>query len=146
MSIFTNLHFAGFLLRFFAFAIDTIILCVALFMLQILIGIPLNFGMAGVTPLEPAIFGYNILAVVIVWLYYAFFESSKWQATLGKRFCKIRVTDYKGGRISFLRATGRYFAKYLSTLILFIGYIMIIFTEKKQGLHDMIAQTYVIRD
>ena len=57
----------------------------------------------------------------------------------------MKVTDLAGNRISFLRATGRYFAKIISALILFIGFIMVAFTEKKQGLHDMIAGTLVVR-
>lgn len=55
------------------------------------------------------------------------------------------VTDANGGRISFLRALGRYFAKILSGMILLIGYIMVGFTEKKQGLHDILASTLVVK-
>jgi uncharacterized RDD family membrane protein YckC len=57
----------------------------------------------------------------------------------------MKVTDLAGNRIFLLRATGRYFAKTISGLILFIGFIMVAFTEKKQGLHDMIAGTLVVR-
>jgi uncharacterized RDD family membrane protein YckC len=49
------------------------------------------------------------------------------------------VTDLEGNRITFGRATGRYFGKYLSSLILLIGFIMAAFTEKKQALHDIMA-------
>jgi uncharacterized RDD family membrane protein YckC len=56
----------------------------------------------------------------------------------------IKVTDLNGNRISFGRATGRYFAKILSGMILMIGYIMAGFTEKKQALHDMIASCLVV--
>ena len=72
-------------------------------------------------------------------------ESSSLQATLGKMIFGMKVTDLNGNRISFARATGRHFAKYLSSMILFIGYIMAGFTERKQALHDMIAGTLVIR-
>ena len=54
------------------------------------------------------------------------------------------VTDLDGRRISPLRAIGRYFAKILSGIILFIGYIMVAFTDRKQGLHDMICSTLVV--
>ncbi|PYV64750.1 MAG: RDD family protein, partial [Acidobacteria bacterium] len=57
----------------------------------------------------------------------------------------LKVTDLAGRRISFARASGRYFAKYLSSMTLLIGYIMAGFTERKQALHDMIAGTLVIR-
>jgi uncharacterized RDD family membrane protein YckC len=78
-------------------------------------------------------------------LYYALLESSTWQGTLGKRALGLEVTDLEGRRISFGRATGRFFAKIISALILWIGFIMAGFTEKKQALHDMIAGTLVIR-
>jgi uncharacterized RDD family membrane protein YckC len=55
------------------------------------------------------------------------------------------VTDIEGRRITFARATGRYFAKMVSSLTLCIGYIMVAFTERKQGLHDMMASTLVTR-
>jgi uncharacterized RDD family membrane protein YckC len=57
----------------------------------------------------------------------------------------IIVTDLEGRRIGFGRATGRYFAKILSALILGIGFLMVAFTQRKQGLHDMIAGTLVVR-
>jgi len=56
----------------------------------------------------------------------------------------IIVTDMEGRRISFGRATGRYFAKIISAIIIYIGFLMIAFTERKQGLHDMIADCLVV--
>jgi uncharacterized RDD family membrane protein YckC len=80
------------------------------------------------------------------WLYFAAMESSERQATIGKSVLSLRVTDYEGRRISFGRATGRFFAKIVSGMVpLLIGYIMAAFTEKKQALHDMIAGTLVLR-
>ena len=72
-------------------------------------------------------------------------EASSKQGTLGKMVLGIIVTDEAGNRISFGRATGRYFGKILSSLILLIGYIMIAFTKKKQGLHDLLASTLVVK-
>lgn len=86
-----------------------------------------------------------LLNIVGVWLYYALQESSERQATIGKRALNIYVTDMNGQRLSFGNATGRYFAKILSGLILGIGYMMAGFTEKKQALHDMVADTLVMR-
>ena len=71
-------------------------------------------------------------------------ESSAKQATLGKLALAIKVTDLNGNRISFGRASGRYFAKIISGLIFCIGYIIAGFTEKKQALHDMIANCLVV--
>ncbi|RAO76483.1 RDD family protein [Dyella jiangningensis] len=81
---------------------------------------------------------------VVTWLYFALCESSAWQGTLGKRALGIRVTDLTGARISFLRATGRYFGKLISAFILCFGFLMVAWTQRKQGLHDMLAQTLVL--
>ena len=70
-------------------------------------------------------------------------ESSSYQATIGKMICGLRVTDLNGNRISFERATGRYFAKFLSVMFFGFGFIMAGFTERKQGLHDLLAGTLV---
>ncbi len=56
----------------------------------------------------------------------------------------IRVTDMYGNRVSFWRATLRHFSKILSAMVYYLGYLMIGFTEKKQGLHDIIAGCLVI--
>ncbi len=86
----------------------------------------------------------TLLMIVIGILYFALCESSAWQGTLGKLALGIRVTDLQGRRISFPRALGRYLAKILSTLILLIGFLMVAWTRRKQGLHDMIAGTLVL--
>jgi uncharacterized RDD family membrane protein YckC len=70
--------------------------------------------------------------------------SSEWQATVGKRAMSIAVTGMDGGRISFARATGRHFAKWISACLLGVGFIMAAFTAKKQALHDLIAETLVV--
>ena len=91
-------------------------------------------------------FGHGLaLGFLAPWLYEAFMMSSEWQATAGKRVMSIVVTDLDGGRISFARATGRHFAKYLSAFLLGIGFVMAAFTSKKQALHDMIAETLVVK-
>ncbi|HRU62302.1 MAG TPA: RDD family protein, partial [Bacteroidia bacterium] len=56
----------------------------------------------------------------------------------------LRVTDLNGERITFLRATGRYFGKIISGMILYIGFIMAAFTEKRQALHDLMAECLVV--
>ncbi len=85
------------------------------------------------------------LLQLIVWLYFASFESSSWQATPGKKLLGLVVTDLEGKRISFVRATGRCFGKIISQFTLFIGYLMAGVTAKKQALHDMIAGCLVLR-
>jgi uncharacterized RDD family membrane protein YckC len=71
-------------------------------------------------------------------------ESSSRQATLGKMALGIVVTDMDGKRISFGRAVGRNLGKIISQIILFIGFLMVAFTQKKQGLHDIIANCLVV--
>jgi uncharacterized RDD family membrane protein YckC len=86
------------------------------------------------------------IVIVLPWLYFAKMESSAHQGTLGKIALGLIVADMAGRRITFGRATGRYFAKIITGLIpLGIGYIMAGFTEKKQALHDMIAACLVLR-
>jgi uncharacterized RDD family membrane protein YckC len=85
------------------------------------------------------------LAVGAGWLYSAGLESSKYQGTLGKMALGLKVTDLYGNRISFGRATGRHFAKIISGMILYVGFIMVGFTERKQGLHDMLVSTVVLK-
>jgi uncharacterized RDD family membrane protein YckC len=88
---------------------------------------------------------FGFLGITIVsWLYYALMESSSKRATLGKMAIGIEVTDMDGGRISFGRATGRFFAKYISGAILYIGYLMAAFTQQKQALHDILAGCLVV--
>jgi uncharacterized RDD family membrane protein YckC len=87
---------------------------------------------------------YGVILIVIPWLYYAGFESSKSQATPGKLLMRIVVTDLDGNKASFARVTLRHFAKIISTLIIFLGFLMIGLTRKRQGLHDKIAGCLVL--
>jgi uncharacterized RDD family membrane protein YckC len=120
--------YAGFWTRFLAMVIDLIVVS--------LMGGLLAAGSFGIGV---------VISFFIPWLYEAFMLSSEWQATVGKRAMSIVVTGTNGGRISFARATGRHFAKILSGAIIFIGFIMAAFTARKQALHDMLAETLVVR-
>jgi uncharacterized RDD family membrane protein YckC len=82
--------------------------------------------------------------LLIRWVYFASFESSRWQATPGKKLMRLVVTDERGYRLSFGRASGRFFAKILSELTFFFGFVMIGFTDRHQGLHDKVARTLVL--
>jgi uncharacterized RDD family membrane protein YckC len=95
-----------------------------------------------------------ILAIVAIiflvsvgggWLYFAVMESSSKQGTLGKMVLKLKVTDLNGNRLGFGRATGRYFAKWINSFALYVGWIIAGFTARKQGLHDFIAGTLVLK-
>lgn len=148
-------RYGGFWIRVVAFIIDAIIVRVFLFPFKAIFGLG-GLAIGGFDPenlrhgfaLPYLIFGGGVLAVLTVvasWLYEALMESSSYQATLGKMIFGMKVTDLYGNRIDFARATGRHFAKWLSGLALCIGFIMVGFTERKQGLHDMLAGTLVRR-
>lgn len=159
-----SVTYAGFWLRFVAHLIDGLILGVAVFALVL----PLLFLTGLAATLEslprrmeamegqpnPAVIGailslvfmFVVVGVLLHWLYFAYFESGEKQATWGKQALGLYVTDGAANRISFGRASGRFFAKLISGMIpLGIGYIMAGFTERKQALHDMIAGCLVLR-
>jgi uncharacterized RDD family membrane protein YckC len=84
------------------------------------------------------------VAFVLLFIYWIVFDASRSGASLGKRFVNIRVTDCDGKRLTISRSVVRNLLKILSILILMIGCIMIFFTRRKQGFHDLIAKTLVI--
>lgn len=88
--------------------------------------------------------GSTALVVLLHCLYSALMESSSKQATLGKMLLRLKVTDLDGNRISFGRAIGRHFAEYLCILTLNLGYLVNLFTDKRQSLHDKICRTLVL--
>ena len=139
--------YAGFWWRVLAYILDGLILSIVFIPLGLVLG-AIMFG-AGIQEdsLEYQMInlGSNGFSILVGWVYHAFTESSSWQGTLGKKALGLRVTDMNGQRISFARATGRYFGTILSSMICLIGFIMVAFTEKKQGLHDMLAGTLVLK-
>lgn len=145
--------YAGFWIRFVAVFIDGLLLGVLYCAISFttLGGLGPRMPMPGsgnslpdIMPILFRMFTFNMANIIVGWLYFGFMESSAWQATLVKRAVGIMVTDMEGRRISFARASGRYFASLLSGLILNIGYIIGAFTERKQTLHDMIVNTVVV--
>ena len=151
--------YAGFWRRFVAYLIDNLIISAISQFLFIPFLAMLGIGSWKAMEYDPdpemwiglliaVLVGMSFLILVsfiLGWLYYALMESSTNQGTLGKMALGIQVTDLEGKRISFGRATGRYFGKILSNMILLIGFIMAAFTEKKQALHDLIAGTLVVK-
>ena len=138
--------YAGFWLRFCAVFIDGLILGIPLAILQIMLE-QINEG-RGANPRvsdESLALFMAVVQVLTYWLYFALMESSAKQATLGKLAVGIKVITSDGARLSFARATGRHFAKFLSMLILYIGFVMAAFTRRKQALHDLIADTLVVK-
>ena len=108
----------------------------------IVLGIFLGVMFLGLAESPVALVIAVICMIIGPWVYYAWRESSS-GTTIGKKIMGIKVVGMFGESISFGRASGRYFGKFLSG-ILCIGYIMAFFTEKRQALHDMLAGTVVI--
>jgi uncharacterized RDD family membrane protein YckC len=141
--------YGGFWIRFVAAIIDGIIVQAVVtpvvFIAGLMVGVAGAVATAGRGPGFLAIWIGGVFGLFASWLYEAAMESSSKQATLGKMIFGMKVTDLQGNRISFARATARHFCKYISAMIMFIGYIMAGFTDRKQALHDMIAGTLVRR-
>ncbi|MGD1969606.1 MAG: RDD family protein [Desulfobacterales bacterium] len=138
------MEYAGFWLRFGAWFIDYIILGIG----SMIIYLPLTI--MGAFSLEnPAVFvSFQIVATIFNFALPAAYEIwfvGKYAATPGKMACKIKVVTADAEKISYARSVGRHFAKYISGLILGIGYIMAGFDEQKRSLHDRICDTRVIK-
>ena len=152
--------YAGFWKRVGAYILDAIILYIPSMFISKMMGgdaaeeIMKQAILAGASDMNAVMAAYGqfystmapalLINTVIGILYFALCESSAWQATVGKLALGIRVTDMSGQRISFPRALGRYLAKFISVLILCIGFLMVAFTRRKQGLHDLMAGTLVL--
>ncbi len=122
--------YAGFWERFGAAFLDGLILAIPGYALQYLFGEVQGF----------------LFAIVIDWLYYAVQESGPAQATLGKKALGLQVTAVDGNRVSFGQATGRFFGRYVSAILLLIGYLMMLWDDRKQTLHDKMAGTLVVKN
>jgi len=135
------MQYAGFWIRFWATIIDSFVWLP----LGVLIYFKLAFDAVLVGGASNLGFLYFLVSLIGPWLYSSIFESSKWQATPGKRLIGVFVTDLKGNKISFGRASARYFSKSISYLILGVGFIIAGLTHNKQSLHDRIASTLVYK-
>lgn len=133
----TGTTYGGFWRRVGAYLIDIIVLLIPLVILS---AIQSAAGDENVAAGLQA----GLLEIALYWAYFALQESSSRQATIGKRVMGLLVCDLNGRRLTLGRATGRYFGKLLSGLLLCIGYFMVAFTERRQGLHDMMAGTVVL--
>ncbi len=142
-----TIAYGGFWIRVVAYLIDAIVLNIAFWIIGAVAGIDVvpthleedpSAAMAAMSRVQ-------LVAIVVSWLYFALMESSPRGATIGKMAVGLRVVTDQGNRLSFLNATGRFFAKFISAIILCIGFLMVAFTDRKRGLHDMIAGTLVIK-
>lgn len=142
--------YAGFWKRVAAYLVDSFIYFVIMYIAAFVLGLLLAVS----TPINPNALsaGQDLLLKVLGSLlsltcyltYYVWAESSPWQATVGKKLMGLKVTDIYGRRISFWRALGRRVGMIVSGLTLGIGYLMCIWTAKKQCLHDKMASCLVV--
>ncbi len=140
--------YGGFWLRFLAKLVDWVLLgvvnSVLLFVfIPIMVlggGDPERFGPAMVV-IQPLL---SLIGMVLNAAYTTFFLG-RYGATLGKMACGLKVVTADGGKVSYARALGRYFAEILSGLTLYIGYIIAAFDEQKRTLHDHICNTRVVK-
>ncbi len=146
--------YSSFFRRAVALIIDMLIVSLpAMFVFAPMVA--LQAVVLGVTPqasatqtglLGATVFSWQIVTLVLAWLYFAFWESGSKQSTWGKRIMGIKVVGADGGRMGFGRATARFFCKsILSPLFFQIGFIMAAFTNRKRALHDMVVETYVVK-
>ena len=129
--------FAGFWIRVGAKIIDGIILMVAAFVLGFLVNFLIRHAIAG-TILQQTI-------SIVLSISYTVYFLGKYSATPGKMACGLKVVRPDGEKINYARACGRFFAEFLSSMILCIGYIIVAFDEEKRALHDRICDTRVVR-
>lgn len=137
--------YAGFWKRFAALLIDGVVFNVIAFSVMVAAIVAVDetaFFLDDGTDITSDL--YSVVGLLAAWIYAAAMESSSHQATLGKMALGIRVVDMDGSRISFGKASGRYFGKVVSFLTLGIGYLMAAFTRQKQALHDMMAGCLVV--
>lgn len=154
-----SLAYASFTRRALARLIDLIVVltpCAALYLLNRAAGLPVRYtslfnwvqpesATMFMTTDFPGVFAIFIsIKLLIAFPYFALTESSRWQGTLGKHLMGIKVTTLEGERLSFGRATGRYFLKLVSSLEFMLGYL-ISFSDQRQTWHDYIARTLVLR-
>jgi uncharacterized RDD family membrane protein YckC len=156
-----NTNYAGFWMRFLALIIDGILIGIVRWIIILPILASMGMGMASeIQSLDAddpstalpilgtimAFAGISALISTVIWIvYYTLMESSKYQGTVGKIALGLIVTDASGNKLDFSKALIRNVCKIISSMIFCIGYIMAGFTEKKQGLHDIIAGTLVVK-
>src|SRR5690242_16447615 len=136
MAAVANTHYAGFWIRLLAFVADVAIVFVATLVILF------ASAFLGKTGLRIG----SIAALVLQMLYWPLLHASEGQASYGKAMLGLKVTDFEGERISFVRSCGRALAWIVSALPMLLGFVMAAFTSRKQALHDYIASTCVVRD
>jgi uncharacterized RDD family membrane protein YckC len=145
-EISTGLRYASFWSRVGALVLDSIVLFVIGFGLQLLLGIAIATQTTRATQVPVAILLLQQLIGFVIAILYETIFIGRFGATLGKMAAKIHVVTAEGGRVTYLRAFARYFAKLVSAFTLLIGYLMAAFDTQGRALHDRICNTRVVMD
>ena len=140
-------EFGGFWSRFIASFLDFITLSILLLGVGKLIGLTTDEAIEIVSGLNAGmdLAEEQSLFYILTIAYYIILPTTPLRATLGKLIMRLQIVNVQGNRISLLRSTGRYLASFVSTVILFAGFLLIIFHPEKRGLHDLMANTYVMK-
>ena len=133
--------YAGFWIRFLAKFIDGIVLTFAGAVVQV----PVAFFIGATESDNIAIQLVPMLFSQAVGFLYGTLMLWKYQATLGKMALSLKVISTDSPKLSYAKCVGRFFAEWLSTMILCIGYIIAAFDEEKRTLHDHICGTRVVK-
>jgi len=136
--------YAGFLLRAGAYLLDSLLLSIVILIVWRPELDP-NLDWQQMVEKLQANRSLVIGQFLLSWFYFALFESSPWQATLGKKAFRIKVTDMEGRRLNVLRTSLRHFCKVISQFTFFIGFAMAAFTPRRQALHDLLSRCLVLR-
>lgn len=134
--------YGGFWRRLFALLLDSAILFFPAATVRVLLGLS-AFGLFDAE--TPASYVATLFEFGLDWLYAGCFIASSARGTLGMQVMDLHVTDLKGDRISFMRATWRYLAQFLTIISLGLGYVIQVFTPRRQTLHDLVSGTVVVR-
>jgi uncharacterized RDD family membrane protein YckC len=136
-----DMRYAGFGIRFGAKILDGLILWVVSLLISFAAGMAIPKTSPQVALASSVLL--LILQIAIAAAYSGYFLGVQ-RATPGKMACGLEVLTSSGDQISVLRGIGRYFAEGLSSLILLIGYLMVLFDDEKRALHDRICDTRVV--
>lgn len=140
-SVVAPVAYGGFWRRLVAACVDALVLFFPAATLRLL----LNLDPFGFNPRSPVSFVAMGGELLLDWLYAALLIGSSTRATLGQRIMGLEVTSVGGERVSFARASWRYFAQMFTVLTFGVGHLMQLFTPRRQTLHDLLSGTVVVR-
>jgi uncharacterized RDD family membrane protein YckC len=141
----TRSSLASFWWRLLAYFIDYIIIIIIAVVIATIYYTVIAFLTHDVQAAEQSESALNLLGIVVMILYHAVFEATNLRGSIGKMVCKLSVVDVNGKRLGFGKALARNAGKLLSGLILGLGFLNILWDNRRQGWHDELAKTYVIR-